>query len=259
MVLTMFIVTDATARAMGKRSNKCRTISQSDEVAEVLNIAKRHHWHLTYTSLSGGRRVSQETDLRQVDLPSQSLVLSSEMKYAGIQPGDMISFRVQSGGITMTFDSQLRAPDGNDLSNRLFADCRVEFPQTLVYTQLRQAVRFNCENIKHILVTFFDGQGGNLDGAVADISAGGVKVKLSGDLTREFRPSQTISDCRLLFPDASILEARVAVLGVIYDSDLDVSFARCCFMEMQKDHEIKLEERIHSMLERKDSLDEALG
>lgn len=240
---------------MEKPTNNSRTLVRSDEIAEVLEIAQKHRWHLTYSAMAGSRRVSQTTELLDVNLQKLALVFNSEMKYTGIKPGETISFRAQSGGITLAFESQLQLVGSNSLSNKLFAECRVEFPKTVIYTQLRQAVRINCENIEKIPVTFFDGSGNHLDGEVADISAGGVKVKMMGDLSSQFKPTQTISDCRLRFPDGSVIELRVKILGVMYDKKQNISFARCCFLEIKEDIEVMLEETIFSMLQKNKELE----
>jgi len=233
---------------MDRIKGNSKQITDSAEIAEVLGIVKTHQWPLSYSVAAGARRVTQNTEISKIDTEKGSITVGSEVKYSEISPDETITFRAQSGGITIRFDTNLMQIGGNPLANRLFSECRKLFPRTLTYTQLRRAIRINCVDLDHIPVTFFADDGNRLEGEVADISATGAKLKFTGTLSEYFANSRSVSDCRLRLPDSNVVEVRVKILGVIQDDANGISFVRCYFLEMQEDHELKLEELITTTL-----------
>lgn len=136
---------------------------------------------------------------------------------------------------------------GNALSNRLFSECRIRFPETIRFTQLRKAIRVDCDDMDDINVTLF-ANATRLQGKVADLSTTGTKIRFAGNLTYQFKQSRMVTDCRMRLPDGSVLEARVKVLGFFYDRDQDISYLRCYFLEIREDKELLLADLIQAAL-----------
>ncbi len=218
------------------------------ELREVFRVAHSHRWPITYSVTTGQRVSSHTTELLKVEPTKGTLTVSSEMKYSGLQPSVPTGFRSQSGGIVIEFESQLLGGN-NTLSDRLFSECRIRYPATIKFSQLRNAVRIDCNSMDEILVTLFTEQL-RLQGKVQDISATGVKIRFSGNLSYQFKHSRIVTDCHMRLPDGTIVEARLKVLGFTYDQDQDISYIRCYFLAIKEDEEMKLEELMREALER---------
>lgn len=193
-------------------NNSNQDITSPSEIAEILRVAKSHRWALSYSVTTGRRVTSHSTELVELNPASKTLIVSSEVKYSGLEPGFPVTFRSQSGGISLQFDSRLIGGSGNALADRLFSECQIAWPERIKFNQLRKAVRIDCDNLEDISVTLFTNEL-RLQGKVQDISATGVKIRFAGNLSYQFKQSRIVTDCRMRMPDGSILEARLKVLG----------------------------------------------
>lgn len=232
---------------MESPSNSNQDITNPSEIAEILRVAKSHRWALSYSVTTGSRVTSHSTELVEVNPGSHSITVSSEVKYSGLEPGFPVTFRAQSGGISLQFDSRLIGGSGNALADRLFSECQIAWPERIRFNQLRKAVRVDCDNLDDISVTLFTNEL-RLQGKVKDLSATGVKIRFAGNLSYQFKQSRIVTDCRMRMPDGEILEARLKVLGFTYDPEQDISYIRCFFLEIHEDHELKIEDLINSAL-----------
>lgn len=226
-----------------------RQISDQQEISDLLLVAQLYRWIFSYALVDSENIVSHTTELVGIDADAGTLTVSSEVKYSGIQPGEPITFRAQSGGINIRFQSKIIQVGGNVLSMRLFSDCRVEFPESITVNQLRGAVRVNFMNLTNIPVTYLTENGTHLKGVVQDLSTSGAKIKFKGNLKYQFKDSRIISDCQMMLPDESSIKSRIKVLGFIYDPKNDVSYIRCQFLEMDHDAALRIKELISKSLE----------
>ncbi|HAJ77043.1 MAG TPA: hypothetical protein DCM64_11395 [Gammaproteobacteria bacterium] len=140
----------------GKNS---RQITDRQEITDLLLVAQLYRWILSYAPVDSENVVSHTTELVGMDGEANSLTVSSEVKYSGIEPGESIVFRAQSGGINIRFESSIIQVGGNVLTMRLFSDCRIKFPESVTVNQLRGAVRVNFMNLASIPVTYFTEEG----------------------------------------------------------------------------------------------------
>jgi len=235
------------SQPMESSSKKVHDIADVTEVDAILQLALRHRWNFSYTVASERRQASHSTELVAVNTKASTITVGSEVKYSGLQPEMPVTFRAQNGGISLQFDSEMLGVGGNALSNRLFSECRFRFPEAIKFAQLRKAIRVDCDSLDEIGVTVF-ANGTRLQGKVADLSTTGTKIRFQGNLSYQFKNSRIVTDCRMLLPDGSILEARVKLLGFFYDRRQDVSFLRCYFLEIREDKELLLEDLISSAL-----------
>lgn len=222
-------------------------IADVAEMDAILQLAHRHRWNFNYTVASERRQASHSTELVAVNSGARTITVGSEVKYSGLQPDTPVTFRAQSGGISLQFDSEMIDVGGNALSNRLFSECRFRFPEAIKFAQLRKAIRVDCDSISDIGVTIF-ANSTRLQGKVADLSTTGTKIRFQGNLSYQFKNSRIVTDCRMRLPDGAILEARVKLLGFFYDRKLDVSYLRCYFLEIREDRELQLEDLISAAL-----------
>ena len=226
-----------------------KEITDPKEIAEILRVALSHRWNFSYSVTTGRRITSHTTELVALQPETGTITVGSEVKYSGLQPGYPVTFRAQSGGISLQFDSRLIGGKGNALSNRLFSECRIEYPDRIRFNQLRKAVRVDANTLDDIHVTLFANDM-RLKGKVQDISATGTKIRFDGNLSYQFKQSRIVTDCQMRLPDDTVIEARLKVLGFYFDRDRDLSYIRSYFLEMREENELKLEELINSALTR---------
>lgn len=236
------------SQPMEHDNKQVNDIADVAEIDAILQLAHRHRWNLSYTVASERRHASHSTELVAVNSAAETITVGSEVKYSGLEPDTPVTFRVQSGGISLQFETRMIGVGGNALSNRLFSECRFRFPETIKFTQLRKAIRVDCESRHDIGVTVF-ANSTRLQGKVADLSTTGTKIRFQGNLSYQFKNSRIVTDCRMRLPNGAILEARVKLLGFFYDRELDVSYLRCYFLEIREDRELMLEDLINSALE----------
>lgn len=225
-------------------------IDDTREIAAILELALSHRWSFSYTVSSERRPASHTTELVSINPQGGTITVGSEVKYSGLGPEAIVTFRAQSGGISLMFESQLIGIGGNALSNRLFSECRIRYPSAIKFAQLRKAIRVDCNDIDDILVTVF-ANGMRLQGKAADLSTSGTKIRFEGNLSYQFKQSRIVTDCRMRLPDGTIVESRVKVLGFFYDREQDVSYLRCYFLEIREDKEILLDDLIQTALHAK--------
>ena len=222
-------------------------VTDQSEIAEIFRVAHSHRWNFSYSVTTGRRITSHTTELVSLQPEAGTITVGSEVKYSGLQPGYPVTFRAQSGGISLQFDSRLIGGKGNALSNRLFSECRIEYPDRLKFTQLRKAVRVDCGSIDDINVTLFANEV-RIMGKVQDLSSTGTKIRFDGNLSYQFKQSRMVTDCQMRLPDGEVIEARLKVLGFYYDRERDVSYIRSYFLEIRDENELKLEELINQAL-----------
>jgi len=228
-------------------NNSTREINNAHEIKDILKLAQSQRWSFSYLVSSKRRQTSHTTEIVDVVANGDYIVVGSEVKYSGLPADTTVIFRAQSGGIRLQFETQLIGTEGNALANRLFTECRVRYPKSIKFAQMRKAIRVDCNDLDDILVTLFVDQK-HVKGQVADISETGVKIRFEGNLSYQFKDSKIVTDCRMRLPDASIIEARVKILGFVYDKQRDVSYLRCYFLEILEDREIQLQELISNAL-----------
>ncbi len=223
--------------------NGNRTINSASEIEYLLALAQSHRWAFSYVVSSTRRQTSHTTELVNIDPQAGVMVVGSEVKYSGLTANTPVLFRAQSGGISMQFETELIGSEGNALANRLFTECQIRYPREIRFTQMRKAMRVDCHNRDDLQVLLF-AEEKTLHGHVADISETGVKIRFEGNLSYQFKDSRMVTDCQLRLPDGCLLEARVKVLGFVYDKQTDISYLRCYFLEIQEDRQIKLQQLI---------------
>ena len=228
-------------------SRRNQELDNPSEIYEVLRVAMSHRWPLVYTIKSGQRTSSHTAELLKVEPRKGTLTLSSDVKYSGLEANVPTDFQSQSGGIRLEFQSSLLGGD-DSLSNRLFSECRIRYPETMRFNQLRHAARIDCNSMDDILVSLFT-EDLKLQGKVQDISTTGVKVRFEGNLAYQFKHSRMVTDCRMRLPDGAILSARLKILGFFYDPESDISYIRCYFLEISEDKEMQLKELINAALD----------
>lgn len=232
---------------MSESGSSSRDIRDPAEIESILELAKSHRWNFSYMVSSERRQSSHTTELVNVNARAGSLTVGSEVKYSGLEADVPVTFRAQSGGISVQFESAMIGVRGNALSNRLFSECRILFPESMKFTQLRKAIRVEAKDLDDIQVTVF-ANGLRLQGSVADLSTTGTKIRFEGNLTYQFQKSRIITDCRMSLPDGSAVEARVKVLGFVFDREKNVSYLRCYFLEIREEKELLLSELIENAL-----------
>lgn len=228
-------------------NNANQAVTEPEEIAEILRVALSHRWSFSYSVTTGRRITSHTTELVSLQPEAGTITVGSEVKYSGLQAGYPVTFRAQSGGISLQFDSRLIGGKGNVLSNRLFSECRIEYPSQLRFNQLRKAVRVDANAIDDIHVNLFANDL-RLKGKVQDISATGTKIRFDGNLSYQFKQSRIVTDCQMRLPNEEVIEARLKVLGFFYDRDRDVSYIRGYFLEIRDENELKLGELINAAL-----------
>jgi len=220
-----------------------RTINSAVEIQDILNLAQSHRWSFSYLVSSERRQTSHTTEIVSIDSRNGVIVVGSEVKYSGLVANRPVIFRAQSGGMSLQFETYLIGVEGNALANRLFIECRLRYPKEVRFAQMRKAIRVDCNDVGDIPVTLF-ADGRALNGEVADISETGAKVRFEGNLSYRFQDSRMVTDCHLRLADGTLLDARVKILGFVYDKQADISFLRCYFLEIQDDRQIKLQQLI---------------
>lgn len=220
-----------------------RMINSAVEILDILNLAKSHRWSFSYLVSSERRQTSHTTEIVSTDSQAGIVVVGSEVKYSGLAANTPVIFRAQNGGISLQFETQLIGMDENVLANRLFIQCQIRYPEEIRFAQMRRASRIDCHAIDDILVTLFAGET-TLNGEVVDISETGAKIRFEGNLSYRFQDSRMVTDCHLRLPYGTVLDARVKILGFVYDKQTDISYLRCYFLEIRKDRKIKLQQLI---------------
>ncbi|HAJ76243.1 MAG TPA: hypothetical protein DCM64_07285 [Gammaproteobacteria bacterium] len=117
---------------------------------------------------------------------------------------------------------------------------------------MRKAIRINYSNQQNIPVTFFASLGVRFQGSLVDISTTGVKIRFDGNISDSLESSEIIADCQIRLPDESLLEAWARVLGHLYDSEQDISYLRCQYLDLNINSELLLKNLIDDALRQMD-------
>ena len=224
-----------------------RTIYSAVEIQNILQLAKSHRWPFSYIVSSERRQTSHTTEIVKLNPETGCIVVGSEVKYSGLTPSTPTVFRAMNGGITLQFESELIDCEGNALANRLFTECQIRFPAQVRFSQMRKAVRVDCSDQQGVVASIF-ANGSRLKGTVMDISESGLKIRFEGNLSYQFKTPRLVTDCRVRLADGTQLDARVRMLGFLYDRHNDISLLRCQLLEIRENRKIVLQQLITSSL-----------
>lgn len=239
---------------MPEQHGTTRNIENPQEIAELLRVAIAHNWNFSYSVADMVPGVSFNTELLAVDPDLATVTIGSEVKYIGLKEYDPIKFRSQSGGLSLQFISKLLPSAGTRTTSKLLGECRIVFPESVLYSQLRQAVRVNFSKLHEIPVTLFLADGTHITGLVDDMSVTGLRARFNDRRVKNLESKCAITDCVLMLPDKSNVRARVEVLGTLQDLEKNTCFLRFRFLQFNDDAEMKVGELITASLERTKNL-----
>ena len=229
--------------------SQLQELEDSAKLMQLLQMAIVQRWNFDYSILTNSRLSTHTTRLLDVDLDARTITVGSEVKYSGLQADHAVSFRTQHGGLSLEFSTHLLPSGNNALSSRLFSECKMEFPQTVMTSQLRNAVRIDCSRINGAKVTLFGNQPHHA-GTVVNLSSTGCKIQLSGDVRNQIQAMGKLIDCQLQLPNEESIDARLIVLHNTFEKTLNATLLRCYFLEIHRDSKLKVEKIIDSALRR---------
>ncbi|HJN94692.1 MAG TPA: PilZ domain-containing protein [Gammaproteobacteria bacterium] len=245
---------------MESSSDNSRKITVTEEICDILQAALTHGWNFSYLAMVNHHLSSHCSELVDVNPELVTLSVAGDALYeAATTATDGIVFRAQNGGILIVFTSTLLPLEKNQVSNSDSRVCLFEFPASLRFSQLRKAIRISYSKQQNIPVTFFASLGVRFQGSVVDISAIGAKIRFDGNISDLLESSEIIADCQIRLPDESLLEARARVLGHLYDSEQDISYLRCQYLDLNMNSELQLKNLIDDALRQMDQSDLSLG
>lgn len=229
--------------------SELQEIEDSAKLMLLLQMAITQRWNFDYSILTNSRLSTHTTRLLGADLDARTITVGSEVKYSGLHPEQIVNFRTQHGGLSLEFSTQLVPSGSNALSSRLFSECKMVFPQTVMTSQLRNALRIDCSRIDRAEVTLF-GSEPRQDGVIVNLSSTGCKIQLKGDVREQIKSMGKLIDCQLQLPDEESIDARVIVLHSSFEKVLDATLLRCYFLEIHRDSKLKVEKLIAKALRR---------
>ncbi len=203
-----------------------RESADADEIGEFLQLAFLQKWQFSCMQMIRNHLSSEQVTVLDVNVFDHNFILDSDALTLATQEAHAVSFRAQSGGLTLLFSA---SPMPTNLDPSV-CECKFQFPEKLRFTQLRKAVRINFRNQPEVKVHLFANAGAPFAGQLMDLSTTGAKIQLLGDLTQKLEPAQAIDDCQLILPDGTLLDLRAQVRGMTYDHERNISMLRCEFV-----------------------------
>lgn len=231
-----------------------RESTDADEIGDFLQLAFLQKWQFSCMQMIRNHLSSEEVTVLDVNVFDHNFIVDSEVLTVATQEAHSVTFRAQSGGLTLLFNA---APKPSNLDPSV-CECKFEFPRKLRFTQLRKAVRINFRNKPEVKVNLFAREGGRFDGQLMDLSTTGAKIQLLGDLRNQLEPAQPIDDCQLLLPDGELLDLRALIRGIAYDRERGVSVLRCEFEGLSGEDVIQLQSLINEATHSTDEVELAL-
>ena len=214
-----------------------RESQDSGEIGEFLQMAFLQKWQFSCMQMIRNHLASEEVPVLDVNVFDCNFIVDSEALTVATQEATSVTFRAQSGGLTLLFNA---TPMASNLDPSV-CECKFEFPTKLRFTQLRKAVRINFRNKPEVKVHLFANEGVRFDGQLMDLSTTGAKIQLLGDLSTRLEPAQAIEDCQLLLPDGELLDLCARVRGMTYDRERGLSLLRCEFEGLCGDDVMQLQ------------------
>ncbi len=218
------------------------------DIAKILSTAKEHVWKLKFCLVNELLVSPFATEILQFDQEQGILTVGAEVNTLWSQPESVLRFTAQDGGLSIQFDASLLPLSGNPMAIKYASERKLVAPSEIIYRQMRKAMRVNFADQDNISVMLFTDQGKPVKGSVEYMSISGVKARFPGYLIEQFEESRVIADCGFMLPDGTTLNARVEVLGTIYDFEKDASPVRCRFIEMDRNVDLKIKELIDEAL-----------
>lgn len=209
----------------------------ANEIGEFLQLAFLQKWEFSCMQMIRNHLSSEAVAVLDVNVFDHNFIVDSEVLTIATQEARSVTFRAQSGGLTLLFNA---TPMPSNLDPSV-CECKFEFPKKLRFTQLRKAVRINFRNKPEVKVHLFASEGARFDGQLMDLSTTGAKIQLLGDLTEQLEPSQPIEDCQLLLPDGDLMDLCARVRGMTYDQERGLSLLRCEFEGLSGEDVIRLQ------------------
>lgn len=219
-----------------------QTLTSKQEITELLEIAREYQWKLMFNLPEVAGELPGRAEIFHVNPEDGFLTVGSEINSLSTSENFGIRFEARDAGIYFQFLSETLPYPGNPLAYRFASERRIAFPVELTYQQQREALRINFSNMDTISIALFTEDGKRVAGSIVDMSTVGVRAGFPGYLVDQFEDSKLITDCGIILPDTSVLKCRVEVLGTLYDFEEDTTFARCRFLELDNDVEIKIRE-----------------
>ncbi len=214
-----------------------RESTDASEIGEFLQLAFLQQWKFSCMQMVRNHLSSEEVTVLDVNVFDHNFILDSEVLTAATQEAHSVTFRAQSGGLTLLFNAR---PMRSNLDPSV-CECKFEFPEKLRFTQLRKAVRINFRNSPEIKVHLFAGEGAPFAGHLMDLSTTGAKIQILGDLSGKLDSAQIIDDCQLIMPNGDLLDLSAQVRGMVYDHDRNLSVVRCEFIELRGNDVVQLQ------------------
>lgn len=218
------------------------------EIIDLLKRVSEQQWALSSISKSGKRLVTHELQLISINAKEGTFTVEGKSLKAALSPETMVTFRAQSGGISIMFQCRPSEHAVTHSVNSPSSLCEFALPYKITCTQLRKAARVNLEAIAKVPVVLYLTSGTTIDGQVMDVSTSGARFRIPGERAEELRNLQIVDACKLTLPGGEVITSGVQLVGMIDDKEENICFLRAQFMYMKSPEEEKLANYIDSVL-----------
>lgn len=176
------------------------------------------------------------TGILFIDTKSKRFFLEAlRPKHAAMQltPNLTLYFQLTVDGVKHRFQTRYlkseELPEGNAHL--------CEFPHTIEQVQLRNAFRVKVPRSTPVKVSLTHPKQPFLTGQAADLSASGVRMRISGTLPKEPSRGDTYPVCRLILTDGTEIFCQGQLMHWRYDADHKSTYMGIMFMKLETNHE----------------------
>jgi c-di-GMP-binding flagellar brake protein YcgR len=226
-------------------------VTHRQEIIKLLSEAMENKYRFSYISAVKRRVASNPVKLISVNTEEATLDVGSEILIPEQKSKDSMMFRLQCGGLSIVFRSQMadsvEAESSYDRSFRY----KIVLPYAVSCIQLRKSVRVDLQSLSdEVPVVLSLSKGTRINGEIVDISTSGAKIRVNQDLTEEFKDFETLKACRIDLPSNSVLQTGAQLVAMKFDQERGSSTLGCQFVDMLRTSEDLLEKFVSNVLEK---------
>ena len=219
------------------------------EIIQLLNMAITQEYKFSQITIVKSHVSSNPIKLLSVNSEEGTFSMDSERVIPEQRSKDSMMFRARCGGLSIAFKSRMAdLASAEPLYNRPNR-YKIELPYSISRIQLRNSVRVDLKSLSdEVPALLCLSKGGHIDGNVIDISTSGAKIRVKGNLAKEFNDYRALEACRINLPNNFVLQTGAQLIGMKFDQESGTSTLGCQFINMQSADEDMLEQLVNDVL-----------
>lgn len=208
-----------------KKGSPRNTRHSANDIGELLRLYQRDNHLLTAIIVVEHQKKSEKltTGIMHVDDKQRLFVTDEFMPAAAnsrMAAGTRVQFSLTHQGIRHQFEADWKKQiEDENGPKHLF-----EFPKGIEQVQLRDAFRVKMSQAHPIKVALTHGEKPPVVGALADLSASGMRVRVTGLIKPKPVRGEEYTSCHFVLNDGSSVVCVGRLMHWQFDSEADVSY-----------------------------------